>query len=224
MKLRFQLAAWLLVLGLGTVVVVPSSAQKRGGPGPQARPPKAQQRPDRPPQRQQGNKAGQLGKQGNGKAANPPGNGGSRSASTPPSTNNPNRPPSSYTPPPAPQKKFNERPPQEQKKLIEDNKKFQSLTPYQQQEIKRRANAWINLTPEQRQHVTNDILPKWKQMPIERRQAIRQRLQILQNMPESAKNQRLNDPNFTRGMSEEDKATLRDLTHMHVGAPDPPGE
>ncbi len=61
-------------------------------------------------------------------------------------------------------------------------------------------------------------------MPPERRQAIRQKLQVLQNMPESAKNQRLNDANFTRGMSEEDKATLRDLSHMHVGAPDPPNE
>jgi hypothetical protein len=33
----------------------------------------------------------------------------------------------------------------------------------------------------------------------------------------------LNDPDFTRGMSEEDKATLHDLSHLHVGgAPDPP--
>jgi hypothetical protein len=62
-------------------------------------------------------------------------------------------------------------------------------------------------------------------MPVERRQAIRQRLRVLQNMPESARNQRLNDPEFTRGMSDEDKATLRDLSHLHVGgAPDPPGE
>ena len=60
-------------------------------------------------------------------------------------------------------------------------------------------------------------------MPVDRRQAIRQRLRILQNMPESARNERLTDPNFTRGMSDEDKATLRDLSHMHVGAPDPPG-
>jgi len=62
-------------------------------------------------------------------------------------------------------------------------------------------------------------------MPPERRQAIQQRLRVLQNMPESARNQRLNDPNFTRGMSDDDRATLRDLSHLHVGgAPDPPNE
>jgi hypothetical protein len=62
-------------------------------------------------------------------------------------------------------------------------------------------------------------------MPAERRQAIRQRLRVLQNMPESARNQRLNDPKFTEGMSDEDRATLRDLSHLHVGgAPDSPGE
>jgi hypothetical protein len=81
------------------------------------------------------------------------------------------------------------------------------------------------MTPYQRDHVRNEVLPKWKQMAPERRQAIQQRLRVLQNMPESARNQRLNDPNFTRGMSEEDRATLRDLSHLHVGgAPDPPNE
>jgi hypothetical protein len=68
------------------------------------------------------------------------------------------------------------------------------------------------------------VFPKWQQMSPDRQRAIRQRLGVLQNMPESARNQHLNDPNFTRGMSEEDKAMLRDLGHMHVGAPDPPGE
>jgi len=43
-------------------------------------------------------------------------------------------------------------------------------------------------------------------------------------MPESARNQRLNDPNFIRGLSDEERSTLRDLSHTHVGAPDPPNE
>jgi hypothetical protein len=80
------------------------------------------------------------------------------------------------------------------------------------------------LTPEQQSHIKNDVLPQWKQLPAQRQKAISQRLGVLQNMPESARNQHLNDPNFTRGMSEEDKSTLRDLSHLHVGAPDPPGE
>jgi len=99
------------------------------------------------------------------------------------------------------------------------------MSPAQRQELNDRANAWAKLTPAQKDHIRNDVLPKWRQMPVERRQAIRQRLRVLQNMPESARNQRLNDPEFTKGMSEEDKATLRDLSHLHVGgAPDPPGE
>jgi hypothetical protein len=69
------------------------------------------------------------------------------------------------------------------------------------------------------------VIPKWKQLPADRQRAISQRLGVLQNMPESARNQHLNDPNFTRGMSEQDKATLRDLSHMHVGgAPETPNE
>lgn len=228
MRIRLQLAASLVALGLGTVMAVASSAQRPGGAHfaapPQHKPPKpAQPKANRPPQRQQERKAGQQGKQGGGSTGNPQGNNANHPAYTP-QGNNPNRPPSAYTPPPAPKKQFNERPPQEQKKLVEDYNKYQNLSPSQKREIQERYQAWNRLTPGQQQHVRNDILPKWKQMPVERRQAIRQRLQILQNMPESAKNQRLNDPNFTRGMSEEDKGTLRDLTHMHIGAPDPPGE
>jgi hypothetical protein len=62
-------------------------------------------------------------------------------------------------------------------------------------------------------------------MSPDRQRAIQNRLSVLQNMPESARNQHLNDPNFTRGMSDEDKSTLRDLSHLHVGgAPDPPNQ
>jgi len=99
------------------------------------------------------------------------------------------------------------------------------MTPAQRQELQQRIGIWNHLTPAQKNHIRNDIWPKWRQMPQDRRQAIKQRLRILQNMPEFARNERLNDPKFTQGMSDEDKATLRDLSHMHVGAPpDPPNE
>ncbi len=91
------------------------------------------------------------------------------------------------------------------------------MSPSQQQVLRDRAQVWNRMTPQQRDHVKNDVLPQWRQMPPDRKQAIRNRLRVLQNMPESARNQRLNDPNFTRGMSEEDKSTLRDLSHLHVG-------
>jgi hypothetical protein len=100
---------------------------------------------------------------------------------------------------------------------LQNEKRLQSMSPSQQQVLRDRAQVWNRMTPQQRDHVKNDVLPQWRQMPPDRKQAIRNRLRVLQNMPESARNQRLNDPNFTRGMSEEDKSTLRDLSHLHVG-------
>src|SRR5205807_2326298 len=84
--------------------------------------------------------------------------------------------------------------------------------PQQKQEMRERARVWAKLTAEQQNHIRNDVLPAWKQLPPARRNAIKSRLNVLQNMPESARNQHLSDANFTRGMSEEDKALLRDLS------------
>src|SRR6266566_967885 len=78
---------------------------------------------------------------------------------------------------------------------------------------------------EKQKHIRNDVLPKWQQLPPDRKRAIQQRLGVLKNMPESARNQHLSDPNFTRGMTDEDKSMLRDLSHLHVGGtPEPPNE
>jgi hypothetical protein len=217
MRLRLQFATCLLALGLGTAMAVPSFGQRpRPNAPPPRKPPAAQRRrQDRPPQRQQQT---QPQTRQNGAPGNPQGNGANRPNS------NSNRPPSAYTPPPAPQKKFSELSPADQQKVLENNRRYQNLTPAQKQDMQERVGAWNRLTPAQQSHIKTDVLPKWREMPVDRRQAIRQRLRVLQNMPESARNQRLNDPKFTEGMSEEDKATLRDLSHMHVGAPDPPGE
>jgi hypothetical protein len=86
-----------------------------------------------------------------------------------------------------------------------------------------RERVWQQMTPQQRDHIKNDVLPTWRNLPPQRKKAIEQRLGVLQNMPEFARNEHLRDPNFTRGMSAEDRATLRDLSHLHVGgAPEPP--
>jgi hypothetical protein len=114
---------------------------------------------------------------------------------------------------------------EERRRLQENRQRFNQLPPQQQQEMRERADVWQRMTEEQRQHVRNDVLPKWERMPQERRQTIQQKLRILRDMPESARNRRLSDPNFTQGMSEEDRATLRDLSHLHVGgALEPPNE
>jgi Protein of unknown function (DUF3106) len=132
--------------------------------------------------------------------------------------------------------------PQQRERVLQNSKAFQNLSPdkqsrirqqfsqwehlsaAQQADLRQKENTWRNLTPGQREYIKNDVLPRWRQMPWDRQQVMKQKLGVLQNMPESARIQRLNDPNFTRGLSDEERATLQDLSHMHVGAPDPPGE
>ena len=121
-------------------------------------------------------------------------------------------------------------PPQQRERVLQNSQAFQKMPPAQQNRIRQQFNQWDKLSPQQRadqqvredvwrkltpgqkDHIKNDVLPNWRQMPPDRKQAISRRLSMLQNMPESARNQRLNDPQFTRGMSEEDKATLKDLS------------
>jgi hypothetical protein len=114
--------------------------------------------------------------------------------------------------------------PEQQNRIRNQFNQWDKMTPSQRADLREKENTWRNLTPEQREHIKNDVLPNWRQLPWGRQQVIQQKLGILQNMPESARNRRLADPNFTRGMSEGEKAMLHDLSHLHVGgAPDPPG-
>jgi len=175
-------------------------------PAPQARP---QGRAPNSPNGQQRN--GTPGRGQSNPDWNRPGGGAAR----------PDRPPSANTPP----KRFQDLSPQDKQRVLDNNRRLQNLTPAQRQDLADRAHVWGQMTQAQRDHIKNDVLPKWRSMPQDRRRAIQNRLGVLQNMPESARNQHLNDPNFTRGMSPEDKSTLRDLSHLHVGgAPDPPNE
>src|SRR5207247_2539650 len=110
-------------------------------------------------------------------------------------------------------------PPQQQAHIRQRAQNWDRMTPQQRQDMREREQVWQRMTPDQRQHVRNDVMPKWQQLPPDRRQAIQQRLRVLQNMPERARNQRLDDPNFTRGMSAEDKAMLRDPSNLPAGGP-----
>jgi hypothetical protein len=122
-------------------------------------------------------------------------------------------------------KAFQNLSPEKQNKIRQQFSQWDHLTPQQQSSLRENENTWRKLTPEQQQHIKNDVLPKWREMPWDRQQAMKQKLGVLQNMPESARNQRLNDPNFTKGMTEDEKSMLHDLSHTHVGgAPEPPSE
>jgi hypothetical protein len=198
MKLGLKLGGWLCGLTLAAALVAPSAWAQHGG----KEHPRATHRTDRPPQRAE-----------TGRAA------------APAAQNRPSAAQNQTRPAPDVRDRFRSMTPMERQRLAQNEQRLRNLPPVQQEQLKQRAQVWQRMTPEQRDHVRNDVLPKWKQMPPARRQAIQQRLRVLQNMPESARNERLNDANFTRGMSEEDQSTLRDLSHLHVGgAPEGPNE
>lgn len=238
MKRRIQFGKWLLAAAGIALLAMPCAAQKRENRPPQQQ--RQQPKAQRQERRQQENRKGQNNRPNNDRPRNnaapnrEPQNrqpesmsmiGGNR----PPNARNdaerpninPNRPPNASNPQP---RRFQDLSPVEKQKVLENNRRLQKLSPAERQELQRREDVFSRLTPEQKSHIKNDLVPRWQQMSPDRQRAIRQRLGVLQNMPESARNQHLNDPNFTRGMNEEDKAMLRDLSHMHVGAPDPPSE
>ncbi len=223
MKTKLQFGAWLLTLAVGCAIAFPMAAQNRP-PKPLRQEQRQQRQQERRQERQQQQHNG-----GNGSNANRP---PASNQTVTPNTNRPperahneqnlNRPPNAYTPP---ARNFNNLSPQEKQRTLQNYQNYQKLNPGQRQQMQESARNWNQLTSEQKNHIKNDVLPRWQQLPPQRQRAIQQRLGVLKNMPESARNQHLSDPNFTRGMSEEDKSMLRDLSHLHVGgAPEEPHE
>jgi hypothetical protein len=216
MSRKLQLGIWLLTVGVGAAIVSPAEAQNRPPK------PRQEQRQEQRQERPQERRAERSQNNPN----RPPASQGSAAQNTnrPPASarNEQNRPPSRYTPP---ARNFNNLNPQQQQRALDNYRKYQNLPPAQRQQMQEAAQNWNHLSPEQKNHIKSDVLPRWQQLPSQRQRAIQQRLGVLKNMPESARNQHLDDPNFTRGMSDEDKSMLRDLSHLHVGgAPDAPHE
>jgi hypothetical protein len=209
MNIGHKLGGWLCGLGLAVGMALPAAAA-------QHHPPQAS-----PPAHSAPAPAGSAG-HNNSRNDRPPNAGNAQNAPRYNGNGNSGR---GATPPPNVQERWRNMTPQDRQRLLQNEERLRRLPPAQQQVLRDRAQVWNRMTPQQREHVRTDVLPRWRQMPPDRKQAIRQRLRVLQNMPESARNQRLNDPNFTRGMSEEDRSTLRDLSHLHVGgALEPPNE
>ena len=238
MKRRIQFGNWLLATAGIALLAMPCAAQKRENRPPQQQ--RQQPKAQRQERRQQENRKGQNNRPNSDRPRNnaapnrepqnrQPESMGMIGGNRPPNARNdaerpninPNRPPNTSNSQP---RRFQDLSPAEKQRVLENNRTLQKLSPAERQELKRRQDVFSRLTPEQKSHIKNDLVPRWQQMSPDRQRAIRQRLGVLQNMPESARNQHLNDPNFTRGMNEDDKAMLRDLSHMHVGAPDPPSE
>ncbi len=115
-------------------------------------------------------------------------------------------------------------PPDQQAQIRQRLETWNKLSPQQRQDLRGRLQVWEQMTPTQRQYVQRTLLPRWQALPPERRQAIMQKLHSLRNLSEPDRQAKLTDPNFTLGLSVEDRDTLSQLAHLHVGmAPDPPG-
>jgi predicted Fe-S protein YdhL (DUF1289 family) len=119
--------------------------------------------------------------------------------------------------------RFRSLPPEQQARIRQRLQAWNKLTPGQQQEFRERQQVWEQMTPEQQGYVRQALLPHWQQLPPQRRQAIMQRLHQLRDLSESDRQSKLNDPSFVEGLNPEDRETLGQLAHLHVGmAPDPP--
>jgi hypothetical protein len=239
MKVGLQFGVWLCGLGLSAAMAVPCAVAQSNNRPPARQQPQPQ--PSRPPQNNR--PAGSYHPQNA-----PPGRNANRQPSEDRQRSNQDRARSNQNPrndernsaqrdaqnqyrrqtpavpPPNVQDRLRKMSPQDRQRLAQNEQRLRSLPPQQQQELRNRARVWEQMTPGQRDHIRNDVLPKWKQLPSGRQRAIQQRLGVLQNMPESARNRHLNDPMFTRGMNDEDKQMLRDLSHEHIGAPEQPQE
>jgi uncharacterized protein DUF3106 len=246
MSRKFQFAGCVLALLLGAGLGIPEARAQHVRTGGGASPKPANSAPHPAARPNGGPHAGQGPNQGQGRAQNQPqrqqqqerqqfrpqtapgAQNGNAAHNTAPDWNRPgggtvhaDRPPSANVPPP----RYNNLSPQEKQRVFNNYRALQKQSPAQRQELQNRVGVWNSLSRQQQDHIRNDVLPKWKQMPPDRKRAIQNRLGVLKNMPESARNQHLNDPNFTRGMSEEDKSTLRDLSHLHIGGePDRPNQ
>ncbi len=126
--------------------------------------------------------------------------------------------------PPRWMERLREMPPEEQERFMNNNERFQQL-PLERAEVRKREEVWRQMSPEQQRHVREDLLPKWQQLPPERRQAILRRLSALRNLSESERVAKLNDSAFLQGLNPEDRGTLRELAGLRVGTPpEPPQE
>ncbi len=116
-------------------------------------------------------------------------------------------------------RRFRNLPPERQAQIRQRLKAWNRLTPEQQQNLRERQRIWEHLTPQQQVYVRETLLPRWRQLPPPRRQAILQRLHSLRKMNESDRREKLNDPAFIEGLNQEDRETLSQLAHLHVGMP-----
>jgi hypothetical protein len=127
--------------------------------------------------------------------------------------------------------------PEEQGKFMRNNAEFRHLPPERQAQIRNRLQRWNNLTPqeraeirtresnfehmspEQREEIRNNLLPRWRELPMDRRLTVREHLRALQGLSAPDRDARLNDPEFMRGLSPNEQGILHDLNRIQAPPP-----
>jgi hypothetical protein len=113
--------------------------------------------------------------------------------------------------------RFNSLPPQQQAQIRNRLQVWNNMTPEQREEIRERQRVWEQMTPEQQSYVQNVLLPRWQQLPQQRKIAILNHLRALRALGDADREALLNDPTFMQGMSPDERHMLRDLAHLRVG-------
>jgi hypothetical protein len=132
--------------------------------------------------------------------------------------------------------------PAQQDKFLNNNARFRNLPAEQQAQIRQRLQTlnklppeerravierervWQQMTPEQQRHVRDTLLPTWRNLAPARRQILLRRLHDLRGLDDAQRAAKLNDDNFTAGLSADERQMLRDLSALRVGDQGPPGE
>ena len=109
---------------------------------------------------------------------------------------------------------FKQLPPWRQQQIRNNLEKWNQLTPEQKDEIRRREAFLENLPPERRAYVQNTLWPRWRAMPLERRQAVKRHLAMLGNMSPATQQAALSDPKFMQGLSPDEQSMLRELNSL----------
>jgi hypothetical protein len=137
--------------------------------------------------------------------------------------------------PPKWEEHLQEMTPEEQQRFMKNNERFRQLSPEGQAQIRDKLRYWNGLSPDERQslrdrqrvweqmtpaqqdHIQRDLLPKWQQLPEDRRQVVLSRLHELNNMSDADRAAKVNDPQYMRGLSPDEQDMLKSLSVLRTG-------
>lgn len=118
--------------------------------------------------------------------------------------------------------RFKNLPPERQAQIRRRLQNWNSLAPEQQRAVRERERVWQQMSPEQRRGIREEILPRWQQLPADRRQVLLGRLRALRDLNDAQQAAKLKDEAFLSGLSPDERVMLRGLSKLRVGTPPEP--